>query len=526
MSAFRFASVVLALAGWSVCGHTQNGCEPNGPAGYFEGTATSQQAGKLDISLNLRCDKGRYAGELVTSAGAYSVREGRFGAGKLYLKLEAGTDAVTVEAAFDAGVIHGKFVAAADTGSLELRRVGDAKGPVAAAGLGLTKEQWHEDLQFMARELPKRHADAFHFISRERFEAEVAELDRKLDQLNSDEIYVGMDHIANLIGDGHTYVKVPADDANFPIDLQRFGDEYRLVATASGSEQALGARVVKIQDTPIARAHELLSSLTPADETQVLRDSRVLGFLTTGIFLHGMGIIRERNAARYTLADDTGREFSIDVHAADPADSSKLNWIYPFKERPLFRQRPDENFWYTYLPDSRTIYCSFRGYKDLGQHSKGLFDLVKQQAPDKLVIDMRLNGGGDYNEGLRYLVHPIRNLSDINRKGHLFVLVGPNTFSAAMSNSAHFRYQTNAILVGQQIGEKPNSYQEAREMKLPNSHWTVRYSVKFYKFVESGENLIRPDQEIIPSWDDYRSGRDPVLEWVFSYGTRNTTPNP
>ena len=37
-----------------------------------------------------------------------------------------------------------------------------------------------------------------------------------------------------------------------------------------------------------------------------------------------------------------------------------------------------------------------------------------------------------------------------------------------MSNSAHFRYQTNAILAGQQIGEKPNSYQEAREMKLPN----------------------------------------------------------
>jgi hypothetical protein len=40
----------------------------------------------------------------------------------------------------------------------------------------------------------------------------------------------------------------------------------------------------------------------------------------------------------------------------------------------------------------------------------------------------------------------------------------------------------------------------------------VRYSVKFYKFVETGENIIRPDQEIIPTWDDYRYGRDPVLE--------------
>jgi hypothetical protein len=85
-----------------------------------------------------------------------------------------------------------------------------------------------------------------------------------------------------------------------------------------------------------------------------------------------------------------------------------------------------------------------------------------------------------------------------------------------MSNSAHFRSQTNAILVGQQIGEKPNSYQEAREKKLANSRWTVRYSVKFYKFVENDENLLRPDQEIIPSWDDYKSARDPVLDWVLN----------
>jgi hypothetical protein len=141
------------------------------------------------------------------------------------------------------------------------------------------------------------------------------------------------------------------------------------------------------------------------------------------------------------------------------------------------------------------------------------------------VIDVRLNGGGDYEKGLKYLVHPIRDLPEINRKGHLFILVGPNTFSAAMSNSAHFRYQTNAILVGQQIGERPNSYQEVREMKLPNSGWTVRYSVKFYKFVETGENVIQPDQEIIPSSDDYRSGRDPVLEWVLNSGARSGTAN-
>jgi hypothetical protein len=46
-----------------------------------------------------------------------------------------------------------------------------------------------------------------------------------------------------------------------------------------------------------------------------------------------------------------------------------------------------------------------------------------------------------------------------------------------MANAAHFRKRTKAILIGQPIGEKPNTYQEAREMVLPNSGWVARYTL-------------------------------------------------
>ena len=270
-----------------------------------------------------------------------------------------------------------------------------------------------------------------------------------------------------------------------------------------------------MQDTPIARAAELLLSMTPQAETPILAQARVENFLTMGIVLHGYGIVADRNSARYTLADDDGHEFTVDFQALPP--DAKVKWVAPYKEPPLFRQKPGESFWYTYLPDARTVYCSFRGYGDLKKNAAGLFKLVDEQRPDKLVIDMRQNGGGDYTLGLRYLVHPIRDLPSINRKGRLFVLVGANTFSAAMSNAAHFRSKTSALLVGQTIGERPNSYQESRHVTLPNSHLTVNYSVRFYKFVETSENIIRPDQEIIPSWNEFKTGRDPVLEWVLKY---------
>jgi hypothetical protein len=378
-----------------------------------------------------------------------------------------------------------------------------------------TTEQWRQDLQYFARELPRRHANAFHHVSRERFEAEVADLDRRLDGLDGDEVYVGLDRIANLIGDGHTYVAFPADMANLPLDVARFGDDYRVTHVAGGLEKALGARVLKVQGQPVARVHERLLALTPQDETPELRQARAASFLTVGMVLHGFKVIPDRNIAQYTLADDAGREFTVEAHALPPG--AKPRWLTAYQEPPLFRQRPGESFWYAYLPEARAVYCSFRAYDGLPRKAAGLWKLVEERHPDKLVIDMRLNGGGDYTVGLHYLVNPIRNRASLNNKGHLFVLIGTNTFSAAMSNAAHFRTRTAALLVGQTIGEKPNSYQEVRQMTLPSSQLVVRYSTRYYKFIEGGENVIRPDKEIIPSWDEYKAGRDPVLEWVLKY---------
>jgi hypothetical protein len=83
-----------------------------------------------------------------------------------------------------------------------------------------------------------------------------------------------------------------------------------------------------------------------------------------------------------------------------------------------------------------------------------------------------------------------------------------------MSNAAQFRSETKAVLVGQTIGEQPNSYQGAREIRLPNSHLVVRVSTKFYTFTVSKENVIRLDKEIPRTWADYKAGRDAVLDWV------------
>lgn len=159
-------------------------------------------------------------------------------------------------------------------------------------------------------------------------------------------------------------------------------------------------------------------------------------------------------------------------------------------------------------------YCNWRAYDGLEPRAAALLALVDSLRPEHLLIDMRQNGGGDYTLGERYVIEPIAHREWLNRPDRLFVAIGPNTFSAGMSNAAQFHTRTRATLVGTPIGERPNSYQEARELHLPNTWLMVRYSTKYYRFAPSGPNEVRPDVLIPTKWIEYRNGRDPVLEYV------------
>ncbi len=391
--------------------------------------------------------------------------------------------------------------------------------------MDLPASQWREDLAFFAQEIVARHGNPFHAIPKVRFDSLVAALDRRLDHLNGDQVYVELDRMANLIGDAHTYITIPSDTPRFPFAVRRFGTEYRVVAVAKGSERLLGSRLMKVEEVPTPMAIQRLWSLTPGDENPSLRQARAESFLSSGTILHGLGITPARDAVTLTLEDDAGQETRVNVHGL-PRDSADTHpWKDGFTGAPLFSQQPHKSFWYQYLAQARMVYCSFRGYDSLPARATGLLALIGRVRPEKLLIDMRQNGGGDFELGLRYLIEPLSRTRYINRRGRLFVAIGSNTFSAGMANAAQFRTRTKAILVGETIGEKPNSYQEPREMLLPNSHLKMRFSTRYYHFVERGPNAVEPDYSVVPTWAEYRAGHDPVLELILRYPRSRRAPH-
>ena len=489
-----------------------------GPAGLYKGVTASPDGTRSEITVNLRCDGGQYQAQFFTPSGDFSGAAVSFAIGHLTAKIDTGVALGDVDLTQTGDRLAGRFDVGGERGTLTLTRQGAALATDAMTPrLDLTAAQWREDVRALAVELPKLHANAFASLSRSEFDAEVAALDRRAGAASGDEMWVGLQQIAKSIGDGHTGVGAPPDRRALPIEIGRFGEDFRITAVGPGLNAALGARIVKVGGMPIGKVWAKALTLTAREELAPLREGDALVYLARGYALHGLGVTADRNHTRYTLKDDTGRLFDIDVAGLGPGETVTLTSGHA--QTALRFQKPDDPFWCVNLPEHRALYCDWRAYQDLGARARAMFTMVDAAKPAKLIIDLRDNGGGDNTMGYAALVKPIETRGDLNARGHLYVLVGPLTFSAAMNNAAQFQDETRAILVGQTIGERPNSYQEPRQFRLPNSHLIVRASTLWYAFRKQGPNVVAPEKEIIPTWSEVRSGRDPVLEWVLSQPT-------
>jgi hypothetical protein len=512
--------MAIALAAWAGSADAAP-CQPNDANGLFKGSAKAGDS-QIDVMLNLYCRDGQFAAQLFTSQGDFAVSEAASTGDHVTLKFDTRAALGSADLILRGDVLSGATDVAGDKGTLTLTRSGPALAENALAPtFDLTPAQWHEDLIFLASELPKRHANAFFSLSRAAFDAEVAALDKRLDGANADQIFVGLQQIIKSIGDGHTGLGTPPPDRRvMPLQFSKFGDEYRVTGVGPGYEKALGARLVKIAGMPVAEAWKRALTLTPRAELMELRQGDALVYLARGYSLHGLDITPDRNHTLYTLRNDAGHIFTLDAIGLNPKPGVVVEMKSGYSDIALRYQNRGVPFWCKSLPDQHALYCGWRAYQDLAANAKAMFDQIASLHPQKLVIDMRDNGGGDNTVGYAELVAKLKAHADLNRKGRLYVLVGPETFSAAMNNAAQFQDETNAILVGQTIGEKPNSYQEPRQFRLPNSHLVVRASTLYYEFRKHGENAVRPAKQIIPTWAEVKVGRDPVLDWVLKQPVR------
>ena len=391
-------------------------------------------------------------------------------------------------------------------------------------------EAWRQDLRFLATEIPARHKNAFHAITRDQFEKSVAELSLQIPNLNKDQIVVALMRITASIGDGHTHVEIPPNFHSFPIELYWFDDSLRVVKAVPEYRRALGAKVVQIGDTSIEDALKAVNTVIPQEsKLWIRRISPEL--LVCSEVLHGLGVLSNAARGEFVFENDSEERFSLDLDTLPESqrESAEQEWLSAASGQPVSSEHPNEDEWFTYLDSEHTLYFKFNyapGYWEFRRFSKQLFNVFDHRPARRLVIDLRNNRGGDSTK-FRWIFLPRlidRRFSrqcfacprEINKPTKLYVLIGRETYSAGMITAVELKQEAAAMLVGEPIGGRPDAYDEDRPFELPNSHLVVFVSTRYYRLVQDDTPGLAPEKEIPLTWREFIAGRDPVLDWVLA----------
>src|ERR1041385_7034528 len=110
---------------------------------------------------------------------------------------------------------------------------------LAAVVFGLfalaTPAQWRSDIDYLAAELPKRHPNPFHDISRADFNAQLEAVKAKVDTMSDVDVALALQRAVASLDDAHTEVDTRiAPTTFFPLRFDVFDDGIFVVKTTPG----------------------------------------------------------------------------------------------------------------------------------------------------------------------------------------------------------------------------------------------------------------------------------------------------
>jgi hypothetical protein len=395
------------------------------------------------------------------------------------------------------------------------------------------------------------------------------------DSVTRGELWVALAPIAASVGDGHTSIASPGDEAIYaavrgdPVLPVTFAmDELgRLIVARSetaDSDVTPGAVVLSVNGRA---ADSLLGALSAqmSGERLAYRHLQVAAGFSGLLWLNG---IRGPYVVRTRTADGVVHEARITTRPRAP-----------IRLRPAPRV-PSPGFAYQLHPDHVGYLDFFSMGGDLGLFRGEITKAFARIAADSvraLVIDLRRNGGGDSRLGDALIEHfsdrpyrqdsrkdwrtsdeyraylksmlpgavrwmPVEYLSGDGRRlfrgpagrvatfttevhtparaepffaGPVCFLIGPGTFSSAVDLASAVKDFHLATLIGEETGGIPNTFGEAYFFQLPNTRLSASVSSAFF-VRPSGDSTdfrgVVPDIEVRRTAADVVARTDPVME--------------
>ena len=379
------------------------------------------------------------------------------------------------------------------------------------------------------------HPRPFRYVAADEFAARVDAAARQVTGGDRSVAVVELMRLAALLGhgNGHTVI-FPADEHPdplhlYPIALYEFEDGVFVVASAVDRD-LVGFRLEGVAGTPGAprtagaprRARQYyktprLEPLVARDNEWTVRARRPLYLVTAEVLC---GLLQAPTSVPFDLRGRSGSvrvaldpvpvpEWYARLRDAFPGWASRL----PHRTELMFGRGREGPHWTATLRNGEAAYVAYeltRG--DLTGFAGEVDALVGQRGIEQVLLDLRLNGGGDnttYGPLLEVLERATHELGK-----RLRVLIGRSTFSAAMQLVLDLEKRTPAQFVGEPTGASPNHYGDARQLVLPEARLVANVATVSWTTAGEGDDrlALEPDLPVPVRSTDYFAGRDPALE--------------
>ncbi len=393
----------------------------------------------------------------------------------------------------------------------------------------LSNHDWRREIDFLTQESERIHPNLFHSISRSEYLAAADALKASIPSLTVAEIFTGLKRLVALPAkkeDGHSLITMfqATGFRLYPLRMYEFVDGVFVIDAIPPHQHAIGQRVVQIGGKDITQVNAILDPLITRDNETHVKQKRTLHYVVPEI-LEAMGVIMDAGQGDYLIEDQSGNFSTLQVAPIDKEEyrnTLQNSTGLPQNTTPLTMSDLSTAFWMQLMPGDNALYIKYNWvFREtaagltIAQFSTNVSNSVTTNNVQKIVVDIRHNGGGDattYAPLLNVLSGP-----QINQAGKLYVIIGRSTFSAAANFATELDLGTNTRFAGEPTGGSLNNFGDVQNFDLPRSGFGISIPTIYWVYAPGdARTSIEPDIPVEWTSADYFNQLDPVLQAVLN----------
>lgn len=402
-----------------------------------------------------------------------------------------------------------------------------------------SRQELVSDLKQLVDNL-KTHPKLYEFISEEEFNNLVEIQESKItDSMKTTDFYRLAEPIVEKVGCVHTALyddkldSLPNHLFKLPLDLSFFENDLYVMENYIGNKSiSIGARILKINDVPVATIKETLWNSISADGYNASRKKRKLMTSFAYGYLQAYGV-----ANKFTIqymAPDNDSLITIVLNVEDQ-NSSEEKLAAKHKENQLQFSINRE------LNTAIITIKSFYFYDDELPYFKNFvdscFEQMNTQKIENLIIDVRDNGGGDphcasylinhisekpinyYSESYSWFTSQPRpdSVKFSNFSNPPYILINGGDASTTGHFCALVDYHNLGVFVGEQSGSTYTCNGSTEKFRLKHTELILIMAQETYQVdVENMEKEIGiiPQYSVSPNKEEFLLKKDVIMDFV------------